>query len=253
MSEDGIVVPPVVPPTVPPVVPDPAPKLFAGKYKTAEDLEKGYLEAQKLIGKPKSDLPVIDPATSPLSDDNFGVDAALAKMEMTEADVAKAITDNKGVVPAELYAKARAIGIPKKMFDDVVAQRATLAASAIATAVKAGQDVAGGAQQLDALYAFGKQLPPATIEAVNVMLANTKTHAEGVRLLKAHYDAAVRGGSQRPLLDGQGGSGEGPAGGYTTKTDFMRGANEARTSSEAQRKHIARMAASKSIDSLPMK
>jgi len=184
------------------------------KFKTPEDLAKSYSELEKKLSAPKSPLPQIETQpVNPLADDDFSVETALTKAGVTEADIAKAISDNGGKVPDDIYSKFKALGIGKRMVDDVVAQRATIAQNMIQKALSDGLAVAGGQQQVDTLFEFAKQLPQGTKDTINVLLGKSDTYAEGVRLLKTHYDTAVAGGTRQPLMEGTGHD-AGPSKGY---------------------------------------
>jgi len=99
-----------------PVLPsdEQTPKLLAGKYKSPEDLEKGYLELSKKLGAPKADpAPTKDPLKIEATAD---ATKAVAKAGLDMEALSQEYQE-KGELSAENLAALEAVGITKDVVD----------------------------------------------------------------------------------------------------------------------------------------
>lgn len=239
-------------PVVPVVqVADPAPverpAWLPEKFKTPEDLAKSYKELESKLGQPKGPLDPAPPA-NPFADDAFTPEGVLEKVGMTEEQVYEAVQANGGKIPDELYGKFKTAGAGKGLVDNFFALRVMTRAQQTEKAKAEGLKVAGGEQQLNTLFDFGKTLPDHVKSSLNERLMNPATHASAVVELKGHYDLAHPGGGN--LLEGGAGGGT-DATAYKSQSDFYRGAEAAKHSTEARIKHEARCKVSAPAYTLP--
>jgi len=196
------------PVTLPP--PSDPPKLYAGKYKTVEEMEKGYQELQKLHSKPKGPLDAEAPV-NPFAADDFTPAAVLSRVGLTEEQVYEQVTANGGKMPADLYAKFKTAGAGKGLVDDYFATRVAVRAQLTAKAKEDALKVAGGQKQLDTLMEWGKGLPDGVKASLNTRLMDPAQHAAAVVELKGHYEQAVAGGAAAIL---EGSPARAPGAGY---------------------------------------
>lgn len=222
------------------------------KFKSPEDLARSYGELEKELTRRAKPGPLDDPAAAnPFAADDFTPDAVLSRVGLTEEQVAAAIAANDGKVPADLYAKFKSAGAGKGMVDDYIALRATTRAQLTERAKAEGLAVAGGQQQLNTLFEFGKGLPADVKADLNARLSDPRRHAAAVVELKGHYDLAVSRGTVKSLIDGSPAGGSAAAAAYRTQADYYRGAQAAKTSGDERAKHEARVRASEPIYTLP--
>lgn len=124
---DGIQTPPAAEPTQ---------TLLAGKYKSVEELERGYQELQKAFSskaKPSEIPPTEEPATPPKTDLTIPEEAAAETLEEKVLDITSFNQEwqEKGELSSESYEKLAKAGIPKEMVDayiegqQVIAERLT--------------------------------------------------------------------------------------------------------------------------------
>lgn len=182
------------PPTPTPAGETPAPpgeKLYAGKFKSVDELEKGYTEAQKILSQPK----VVD-----------DVHAAIATAGVTLEELSTNFAAN-GKLTDDQYAKLRAQGIGKGAADAIAGRH--VANAQLVQERQAGirskcEQIAGGATQLEGLFNFAAStLTAAELASVNAQLANPQTAEFAVRTLMAKHTEAVGAGRATKLLAGQ--------------------------------------------------
>lgn len=125
----------------------PAEKLFAGKYKTVEEMERGYLELQKTASKAKTDTPTPESkATDATPKAEKAEDSATAKgldVGALEKEFAK-----DGKLSEASYKAAEAKGLTRETVDALIETRQAQAQKIIDTVA----EPFGGADQMkDAL------------------------------------------------------------------------------------------------------
>jgi len=184
-----------VPPEDPIVLPseEPKEKLLAGKYKTVEELEKGYTEIQKLMSGKKPAEPITDPATTPPDP----AATAVAKAGLDMAVLNKEFTDTGALSEASLKA-LEGVGIPKDVVDTYIAGQEALIAQAAAKV----HSLVGGKDEYDAMLAWASlNVPAGDAEAFNTSMAGDfNSQKLAVDALRARYVAAV--GSNHKLITG---------------------------------------------------
>ena len=191
-------------PILPSDVQDGGEKLLAGKFKTPEELEKGYQNLVTLLGKqgkvddkgnpvepPKADpkpntiVPGIDPAAASAVVSEKGIDYNALVSEFVE----------KGALSEETYKALDGRGIPKEMVDQYIAGQTALAANQQAEVFS----VVGGVDTYDKMIKWaGSALSPAEQKAFNESLNGSMDAVKwAVQGLHAKYTAAV---GQNPNL-----------------------------------------------------
>ena len=162
MAEDVTPTPEQTPPA------EPTP--FAGKYKTVEELERGYKELEAKLGQPAPAAPTPPVAAPAPTDPNAlslqgateepaSIGDVLARAGLAGEQVAKEWTENKGQLSAESYAKLAAQGIPR-LTADLTAQASQVLAVSRATAMRNARSTSaqllGGEEQLGNLITWAK-------------------------------------------------------------------------------------------------
>jgi len=191
----------VVPPVPEPIVlPSEAPKekLLAGKYKTVEELEKGYNEIQKLVSGKKPAEPITDPATTPLAPT---AEAAVDKAGLDMAVLNKEFSDTGALSEASLKA-LEGVGISKEVVDTYIAGQEALVAQAVGKV----HALAGGKDSFDAMISWASiNIPEGDQQAFNTSMAGDfNSQKLAVDALKARYVAAT--GSNPKVIVGEGAS-----------------------------------------------
>jgi hypothetical protein len=190
-----------VPPVPEPIVlPSEAPKekLLAGKYKTVEELEKGYNEIQKLVsGKKPATEPPADSAPPP--DPSATPEAAVAKAGLDMAVLTQEFSDTGALSEASLKA-LEGVGIPKDVVDTYIAGQQAL----IEQAVGKVHALAGGKETFDSMLEWAKaNIPEEEKVAFNSsMTGDINAQKLAVDALKAKYVKAV--GSNPKIIVGEG-------------------------------------------------
>jgi hypothetical protein len=208
-TETAPAAPKTDPITSQPVTPAAAPagegKLYAGKYRSVEELEKGYTEAQAALSSKRPTIEIADDAT---------IETVLAAAKLTEADLRKEFTTNGKISDAQ-YKALREVnpGISRKMVEQNLAAVTTAEALAFETAV----GIAGGEEQFNSLLAFAKALPDEKRAEVEAGLKSFGTYKQTVTALKAAYEAEH--GKPNPEQVYAGASASSP-GGFTNHGEF---------------------------------
>ena len=190
------VVPAVVPPVAPEIVlPSEAPKekLLAGKYKTVEELEKGYTEIQKLMSGKKPAEPVTDPATPPPDPA-----AVVEKAGLDMAVLNKEFADTGALSDASLKA-LEGVGISKEVVDTYIAGQQALVEREVAKV----HDLVGGKDNYDGMMKWAAlNVPAGEAEAFNTgMAGDFNSQKQAVEALRTKYLRAV--GSDPKILSGE--------------------------------------------------
>lgn len=167
------------------------PKLLAGKFKTAEDLEKSYKELESKLGQRT--------VTSDASLEEF-----LGKAGLKPEDLGKAYKET-GKLSDDHYKKLAELGVPKAVADKFIASEAAIAQAHAREIEAVRNDVAkmvGGPDQLNNLLSSAKQfLAPEEIDAVNARLANPVTVRQEVAALQARYQTHIGAGRSAPIVN----------------------------------------------------
>lgn len=183
---------------VPPVVlPSDPPKetLLAGKYKTPEELEKGYIELQKAFSGRKP-----DETTTPPPDPNATPEAALVTKAGLDMEVlTKEYTEAGELSEASLTALA-AIGVTKDVVTTYFRGQEALAQREIAEV----QAFAGGKESYEAMVTWaGQNMTKPEITAYNAaMTGDTETRKMAIEALKSKYVAKTGSGPKVIVGDG---------------------------------------------------
>lgn len=174
--------------------------LLAGKYKTPEELERGYLELQKKLGsreageaKDSDDTPKDAPADEPEDDQKAEAQKAGVDTDALEQEFAK-----NGKLSEESYADLEAKGIPRAMVDNYIAGRQ---ASADIVTMKA-HAAAGGEDAFKAMVDWaGQNFTEEQAKAFNDgVMGSTDDAVKAVESLKAAYVEA--NGKEPSLVQG---------------------------------------------------
>ena len=183
-------------------------RLFAGKYKSVEELEKGYIEAQKVISSRAA--PAAATTTAPTTPDPAkpaltvpGTDNTAQGNGSLDWDALNAEYAENGKLSEKTYEGLASAGIPKREVDRYIAGRVT--------EVKAYDDAvygaAGGQEQFSAVVEWAKTgLSEAEKTAFNaaVTSGNVESAKLAVSGLLVKYQGAV--GKAPHLLNGKGGA-----------------------------------------------
>jgi hypothetical protein len=203
--------------------PQEQPKLLAGKYKSVEELEKGYAELMKLHGR---QAPQEQTQQQQQQTQQQNTDPAKATQEQAEQAVQQAGLDfgsltneyetNGGLTDASYEALAKA-GIPKEIVDQFISGQE--AARSIAR--NEVHSIVGGAEQYGQLVGWAKDnLDAGEIAAFNKIanggdLSAIKIAVQG---LKSRYDNAF--GSEPNLVADN--LGAGSVTGYRSKAEMTK-------------------------------
>jgi len=203
MTEPNVDTTPVVPvttttPEVPPVVlPSDSAKetLLAGKYKTPEDLEKGYLELQKAFSGRKP-----DETTTPPPDPNASPEAALVTKAGLDMEVLTKEYTETGELSAASLTALEAIGVTKDVVTTYFRGQEALAQREIAEV----QEFAGGKATYESMVQWaGQNMTKPEIAAYNAaMTGDTETRKMAIEALKSKYVAKTGSGPKVIVGDG---------------------------------------------------
>lgn len=164
------------------------PTLFAGKYKTVEELEKGYQELAKKLGQPTP--PVTPPVTTdPSTTSDPAADPGLQPFFAEFAE--------KGVLSADSYQKLAAKGLTKDVVDSYIeGQKAQRKVQEIeAEQAKASVfAIVGGEAQYNAEIEWARSnFTPTEIKAFNKAVEDIDTAHLAVEGLHARFTKANTG------------------------------------------------------------
>lgn len=234
MTEATVDTTPVAPviPVVPPVVlpsDEPTEKLLAGKYKTQEELEKGYVELQKAFSarKPAEEPAVVPPVVVTPEGD------IVAKAGLDMDVLTKEYSETGNLSEASLKA-LEGIGVTKSIVDTYFRGQEALAANEVAQT----QAIVGGKEAYDAILAWAStNLDETEIKVYNdAMLGDLPTRKFAVEAMKAKYHGKV--GSDPKIIVGSGASQSST--GYESVAQMTRDMKDARYAKDpAFRKAVA--------------
>lgn len=226
------------PPVAPPAGDSP---LLAGKYKTVEDLEKGYRELQKSFSsrpkvepiaadpeKPVDPLKIADPTPEELD----SADAAANTLESKGLDITVFNQEwqETGALSPESYEKLQNSGIPKEMVDAYIEGQQVIA-ERLTTRVF---DTAGGKEEYVALMDWAKT----GVSAEERNTYNTITESGdinsillAVKGLKATMEEVKGRSPQLLTADGMGNAGNSDT--YTSKSQVTAAMGDPRYSKDS--------------------
>ncbi|TAJ97147.1 MAG: hypothetical protein EPO41_03910 [Reyranella sp.] len=229
------------------IVTEEQPKLLAGKYKTVEELEKGYAELMKQRGQQTNNKPAdatpteqkpatktpeqiaADEAAKKAADDAEAARlAALTPEQRAAEEAAKKATQAAGLdmdklnaefaangkIGEESYTALEKVGIPKSVVDQFIAGQQAAQKLARQEVV----DTIGGEEEFVKIATWAAENVPAEeLEAYNKIAKGSDIGATKVALagLKAKYEAA--NGSEPNLI---GGDTTSPAMGYKNEAEM---------------------------------
>lgn len=203
---------PATVPEVPPVVlpSDPVQeKLLAGKYKTPEDLEKGYLELQKTFSSRTPEKPIAEtPTQTPEG-------AIVAKAGLDMDTLAKEYTET-GTVSDESLKAFEAVGVTRDIVQTYFKGQEALAAQEIAKV----HEFSGGKAAYEGMIAWaGQNMTKPEVAAYNAaMEGEMETRKMAIEALKSKYISKT-GSNPKVIM------GEGPAptvSGYASRAEMTK-------------------------------
>jgi hypothetical protein len=184
-----------------------APKKFAGKYDTPEDLEKGYKELESKLGQPKASEPKPAGEAKPSTSAEPGL--TLAKPPADPAppkgfDLAKAQAEyaKDGKLSDQTYKSLAAVGFNKDMADSFIEGQKALAVQRVG---KVAERV-GGEENLKSLQAWATE----TLTETELESFNSLASSSDMNTVLLAYDGlrtrfAEAQGQDPNLIGGEGG------------------------------------------------
>jgi hypothetical protein len=223
MSDPVSVIAPAPAPAAAPILPSDAPPageptLFAGKYKTVEELESGYKNLESKLGAPKPAAAA--PAAAPAAAAPKGVVPPIANAEAAVASAGLNFEElnteyaESGTITDASYEKLAKVGISKDIVDAYIAGQ-------VALTEKTQTDIystIGGEENYTTMLEWAAQnLEPADKLAFNSAITGTVAQAKlAVAGLYSQFTASE--GVPPSLVKGTGSSG---GGGYESMAQFI--------------------------------
>jgi hypothetical protein len=226
----------VIPPAAPPALPSET--MLAGKFKTPEDLAKGYGELAKHLGldgvvqttfatpaeqeaaykkletklgaKPAAAPPAAPPAppAPPVAPPN-SVDEVVQRAGLDPLAVAAAFAKDGKLSDADYAALAKASGgfLSPKVIDQFIGNQLATAAKAQEQYKAQAVAIAGGETQLNTLLAWAGGLPATIANDLNARLADPVRMEGALIELQERFRQAAHAGGSMPLIQGGGAGG----------------------------------------------
>jgi hypothetical protein len=175
-------------------------ELLAGKFKTPEELVKGYKELEKKLGQRSAEPPKEQPKKTPnaeLQIDEKAAEKAVAKAGL-DMDVFANEFAETGELSEDSFAKLEGAGIPKAMVEGYIAGQKALAEATHARV----KGYAGGEENYNAMISWAAEnLSAEDIAAFNTAIAEGPSAQRlAVQGLAAQFQAEV--GKNPQLLKG---------------------------------------------------
>lgn len=179
---------------------------YAGKYKSAEELEKAYLELQKKLGEPKQEEPNDDDPESPSEEPVEGdeedqaeeVSEEVSEVAQLLTDASKEFTANSSKLSEETIEKLSKLDSRTlvETWANYIAQQEQQAVQAAITQQEADRvmKAVGGEKEYQAMIAWASEnLTPAEVSAYDNVVNNGDADAVywAAMGLKAKYTDAV--------------------------------------------------------------
>lgn len=181
---------------------------YAGKYASVEDLEKGYMEAQRKLTEMSQNQNVSSAQETgveiPKQPSTFGadIDQILEQAGLDGNDTAKAWTEN-GQLNQEHYDAFENIGFNRKVVDTFIAGQEALVRNQVETQVNmrnTAVEMAGGEDALQGLYNWAQRhYPEHQQEALNVRLADPQKWEGAMKEMMFDYGNATGTTGSTPL------------------------------------------------------
>ena len=220
MAEDAKTVAPAITPDLAATPASTDPKLFAGKYKSVEDLEKGYVELQGKLGQPSPATPEATPSTpapaepakslhvepppavpTPNETKPMDIGDILNKAGVNQEDLV-ASWNETGKLTEDQYKKIERVGYSRQITNGYIGGLAIQGAKMVEDAVK----IVGGTDQYNNLLDWaGSNLNAAQRDNLNARLGSP-VHSQGaVMELIGLHNMAIGGqgvGGNQGMIDG---------------------------------------------------
>lgn len=179
---------------------------YAGKYKSAEELEKAYLELQKKLGEPKQDEPTEDSSENPSEEPEEGdedeqveeVSEEVSEVAQLLTDASKEFSENSSKLSEETIEKLSKLDSRTlvETWANYIAQQEQQAVQAAITQQEADRvmKAVGGEKEYQAMIAWASEnLTPAEVSAYDNVVNNGDADAVywAAMGLKAKYTDAV--------------------------------------------------------------
>ena len=185
-------------------------RMLAGKYKSVEELEKGYAELQKKLGQGEETaesstepepVPTADEAQSVVAE--AGIDYSALESEYQE----------NGTLSQDTYKALEDAGIPQNMVDAYIAGQEAIATQTVSSLY----NIVGGESEYNNMIQWAQEsLSESEIAAFNSSLVDNDASQFAIHGLYARYQAA-----QGPnFIKGQGATMR--DGGFNSKQEMMR-------------------------------
>jgi hypothetical protein len=220
----------------------PAERTYAGKYKTPDELEKGYIELQKKIGQPKAlEAPAAEgdplkigtpPAGLPEEiPDTADLGVVLEKAGLKQDDVDKAFAETGKLTDEQYKAIKAKYNLPRAAVDQFLEGQQAQAAVKVQAQQRIKTEAAaivGSEAALTTLLSTAKEfIPPDEIDDINARLADPKRFKGALRDVMEFHRASVGAGKSAPLASGQPArTGGGEA--FVTPTEYQNAMKEAK-------------------------
>lgn len=195
------------------------PRTYANKYRSVEDLEKGYKELETRLGQKF-------PETSQMD-----VGGILTKAGLSNEDL---VTNwsNDGRLSDDQYAKLQNVGFSRSVVDTFLHGQFEISQSGgrqQQEMQRVAYDMAGGAEQYDNLAAWAaSHYPPAKVEEMNARLNQPLSYEGAIKEMLFDYKQEVGAGFSRPLVNGT--SMPNTATGFTNVEELVTAVRQARMS-----------------------
>lgn len=187
--------------------PETPPKVYAGRFKSAEELEKSYVELEKKFSSTRPAKPDSMQIAPPEVEDNADIPTLIEKAGLNTADLETHWTEH-GKLSDEQYTAIRKVrpGLSKRDVDFIaegLQAKGMLADIKMRDVNSQCEVVAGGAAQLKSLLAQAATfVEPAEQPAINKLLKDPATAKAAVRVLMQMHADSAGAGKSKPLIGG---------------------------------------------------
>lgn len=192
--------------------------LLAGKYKSVEDLEKGYTELQKTMSS-KPDYT------------SLGIDELLEKAGVNGGDLAVNWSENKSLTEDQ-YSALGKVGLGKAVVDQFLHGQQAIAEGGNLVkqeAVRVAAEIAGGETELNNLVQWaGSNYPDQQITRLQAMLDDPTQMQAAVKEMMFDWQRVSGRGFTEQLVTGQ--SMPNTSAGFTNVSEFVEAMTKARES-----------------------
>ena len=171
-------------------------QLLAGKYKSVEELEKGYLEAQKMLGSQTAEEPQQEEAEEPATEQS----ETLTFLNSASAEYAE-----KGELSAETMSKLTEMSSEELVGAYIASQANSQPAQDLTDGqVKTIQQSVGGEEQYQALVNWaGQNLDTESIEAFDTLVETGNAKAIELAVAGIYQMYEAQNGSDGQMITGK--------------------------------------------------